>query len=62
MKINLSPPAVVEEIALINSNNVGGSPFGEQAKVNMRLKTGSAIAIDVPRELRSKWRLHPPQG
>lgn len=34
VKVYLSPPAHYEEIALISSNNAGGSPFGEQAKIN----------------------------
>lgn len=96
VKIFLHQPAIYEDIALINSSNAGGTPFGEQAKVNtvinrmkneaaklganglilqqigdqnvgavgngittggvmftttnLRLKTGSAIAIYVPPE------------
>jgi len=34
VKIYISKPAIYEDIALISSNNTGGSPFGEQAKVN----------------------------
>jgi hypothetical protein len=34
VKVYLRPPESYDEIALIESNNAGGSPFGEQAKIN----------------------------